>query len=216
MAGDVIKSVYESQTDILKGIAALHCPEGFQCDVTFGNGGFWRDMPTPELRFDIDPQVAGVIAASSVCLPLADQSLSNMIFDPPFLTYVRDGRNHNSRTMVMANRFAGYWRYDELQAHYVATLQEAQRVLRAKGVLVFKCQDIVHNHRLHCTHHNVINWAAEAGFRLLDLFVLPAKHRMPSPNRKGAQKHARIFHSYFLVFEKAPIPLRMKALPTCN
>ena len=36
---------------------------------------------------------------------------------------------------------------------------------------------------------------------LADLFVLPAKHRLPSPNRAGTQKHARIFHSYFLVLE---------------
>jgi hypothetical protein len=29
---------------------------------------------------------------------------------------------------------------------------------------------------------------------------LTAKHRMPSP-QKGKQRHARIFHSYFLVLE---------------
>jgi len=75
------------------------------------------------------------------------------------------------------------------------------RVLKKKGIMVIKCQDIIHNHKMHCTHVNVINWAAGM-FRLKDLFVLPAKHRMPSPNRKGVQKHARIFHSYFLVLEK--------------
>jgi hypothetical protein len=34
------------------------------------------------------------------------------------------------------------------------------------------------------------------------MFILAANHRMPSPNRAGAQKHARIFHSYFLVFKR--------------
>jgi len=47
----------------------------------------------------------------------------------------------------------------------------------------------------------MIEWCSE-WFRLKDLFVLPAKHRLPSPNRVGKQKHARIFHSYFLVFER--------------
>lgn len=28
------------------------------------------------------------------------------------------------------------------------------------------------------------------------------KHRLPSPNRLGVQRHARIFHSYFLVLQK--------------
>ena len=101
--------------------------------------------------------------------------------------------------MVMAKRFAGYWKYAELEQHYRHTLREAQRVLKPGGVMVFKCQDIIHNHKMHCTHANVLLWAAAEGFRLVDLFVLPAKHRLPSPNRAGTQRHARIFHSYFIV-----------------
>lgn len=67
--------------------------------------------------------------------------------------------------------------------------------------MVFKCQDIIHNHRMHCTHYNVIKWAECEGFRLVDLFILTAKSRMPGP-QKGKQRHARVWHSYFLVFEK--------------
>jgi hypothetical protein len=196
----VIKSVYENQTDILRAIIKLHCPSGFDCDATYGNGQFYKDIPAPTLKFDIDPQTDGVIAASSDCLPLAAASINSLVFDPPFLTYVRAGREGNG-SMVMAKRFAGYWRYDELEDHYIATLSEAKRVLKKRGVMVFKCQDIIHNHKLHCTHANVIAWAARDGFSLLDLFILPAKHRMPSPNRAGTQKHARIFHSYFLVLQ---------------
>jgi hypothetical protein len=54
---------------------------------------------------------------------------------------------------------------------------------------------------MHATHVNVCNWAEHEGFRLLDLFILPAKSRMPGP-QKGTQRHARVFHSYFLVFVK--------------
>ena len=198
---DVIRSVYSNQSDILRGIIALHCPQGFDLDATYGNGQFYRDVAAPRLQFDIDPQSADVIAASSDDLPLPSASVTNFVFDPPFLTYVRAGREGNG-AMVMAKRFAGYWRYDELENHYRATIREARRVLTVKGVLVFKCQDIVHNHRLQCTHGNVIRWADEYGFNLLDLFILPASHRMPSPNRAGTQKHARIFHSYFLVLQK--------------
>jgi tRNA G10 N-methylase Trm11 len=153
------------------------------------------------MRFDIDPQQQGVAATCSTDLPLEANSLGSIVFDPPFLTYVRAGRSGNG-SMIMSNRFSGYWRYDELETHYRATLAECDRVLRKGGVLIFKCQDIIHNHRMHCTHVNVIRWAAEVGFRLKDLFVLAANHRMPSPNRAGKQKHARIFHSYFLVLEK--------------
>jgi len=101
----------------------------------------------------------------------------------------------------MAKRFSGYCDYKELTDHYIATISEVYRILSNKGIFVFKCQDIVHNHKLHCTHINVVKWAESAGFGLVDLFILGAKHRMPV-GKMCTQQHARIYHSYFLVFMK--------------
>ena len=196
-----IKSVSYDQQEILLSIMELCQIERFDADLTYGNGQFWKEIGKPLNRFDIDDSLSDLTAAcSSVETPLADGSISSCMFDPPFLTYVRQGREGNGN-MVMAKRFAGYWRYDELAEHYQQTAKEAGRIIKKKGVFVVKCQDIIHNHKMHCTHANMIQWCAE-WFRLKDLFVLPAKHRMPSPNRAGSQKHARIFHSYFLVFER--------------
>lgn len=197
----MIRSVYDDQHEILQAIQTLHCPGGFQCDVTFGNGGFWKTLPRPTLCFDVTPLQAGVQQASSDHLPLDPESLDNLVFDPPFLTYVTGGRGHKDGVVAMTARFGGYYRYSELEDHYVGTISEAFRVLRKNGVLVVKCQDIIHNHRMHCTHANTIQWAANEGFRLLDLFILVAKSRMPGP-QKGTQRHARVWHSYFLVFRK--------------
>lgn len=198
---DVVKSCSEDQSEILSGIMRLYCPDGFDCDLTYGNGGFWKGIPAPRLAFDIDPQVAGVVQACSTRVPVMDGALQSVVFDPPFLTYVRSGRGGNGN-MLMARRFSGYWTYGELSDHYRGTLSEASRILKSGGYMVFKCQDIIHNHKMHCTHSNVIRWGEELGFVLADLFVLVAKHRLPSPNRNGVQKHARIFHSYFLVLQK--------------
>ena len=199
----MIKSVYENQIDILKSIMALCNIERFEVDVTYGNGMFYKELENPLHCFDIDPSLVET-PASSDKLPLTDNSVSSLIFDPPFLTYVRAAREGNGN-MVMAKRFGGYWKYDELESHYKGTLKEAARVLKKKGIMVFKCQDIIHNHKMHCTHVNVINWAA-GDFRLKDLFILPAKTRMAIPQQAGTkkkvQKHARIFHSYFLVLER--------------
>lgn len=197
----VVRSTYDNQLDVIDAIVALHAPDGFDCDLTFGGGMFWKRHPRPKFCYDLDPQQPGVVEACSMDIPHDDGVLGNIMFDPPFLTYVREKRSGNG-AMVMSKRFSGYWRYDELAAHYSATFAEAFRVMRRGAVLAVKCQDIVHNHSLHPTHINAVGWAANAGFRLKDLFVLTASHRMPSPNRKGAQKHSRIFHSYFLVFVK--------------
>ena len=198
---EVVRSVYFNQTEILRGITQLHCPNGFDCDVTYGNGAFYKNLPQQRLKIDIDPQQDGVTRACSKALPLRAGTIQSIVFDPPFLTYIRSGREGNGK-MVMSGRFSGYWRYDELETHYQGSLVEAYRVLVAEGVLVFKCQDIIHNHKMHCTHATVIEMAERVGFRLLDLFVLAANHRLPAPNRNGTQKHARIFHSYFLVFKR--------------
>lgn len=51
------------------------------------------------------------------------------------------------------------------------------------------------------SHVFIINEAENAGFYTKDLFVLLAKNRIVANWQKN-QKHARKFHSYFLVFEK--------------
>lgn len=198
----MIKSFSFDQTEILSSILTLVGQDRFDADVTFGNGSFYKNIPEPDLKFDIDPQVDGVVQASSTDLPLNDCSISSLVFDPPFLTYIKAAREHDS---VMAKRYGGYWRYDELEDHYRGTLTEAHRVLDKKGVMIFKCQDIIHNHKMHPTHINVCSWA-DGLFRLKDLFILTAKNRMGMPEKEGearrVQKHARIHHSYFMILEK--------------
>ena len=197
----VIKSVYESQDEILNAIIQLHCTDGFDCDMTYGNGAFWKNIQRPRLCFDIQPQKPEAIEADSRGLPVDASSLHSVVFDPPFLTYVKNGRDHKEGKVAMTARFGGYWSYNDLEDHYRDSISEAWRVIAGGGYFIFKCQDIIHNHKMHSTHSRVIMMCEIEGFRLCDLFILVAKHRMPSP-QKGQQRHARIFHSYFLVFQK--------------
>ena len=198
----MIKSVSDDQKYIINSIMQLCKIDRFDADVTYGNGVFWKNLPPPVYCFDINPQLDYVTCASSDNLPFEEKSINSVMFDPPFLTYIKSAREHNS---IMAKRYGGYWKYDELQDHYTKTIKEAYRVLNKKGIFVVKCQDIVHNHVLHSTHINVVKWS-ETMFRLKDLFILTAKNRIPIPQKenetKKVQKHSRIHHSYFMVMEK--------------
>ncbi len=200
-----VPSAYSDQHDLIAGIKCVHNIDVFDADLTYGNGGFYKKNKEPRYKFDIEPLNDTVAYADSREIPLADASLTSIVFDPPFLTYIKKAREHNS---IMAARFGGYWRYDELVDHYTGTIKEAGRLLCAGGLLIFKCQDIVHNHTLHATHINIVMWAKDI-FRLKDLFILHKQHRMPMPQKDGeslrVQRHARIHHSYFLILEKIPL-----------
>jgi len=198
----LIKSLEFEQNIILDSIEKLYLPNGFDVDLTYGNGSFYKNRKQPSVKLDLQPLFPDVIQANSTQLPLKDNSFNSIMFDPPFLTYVKSAREHTSKSgkkSIMASRFGGYWKYSELVDHYFRTIQESFRILKPKGFLVIKCQDIIHNHSFHCTHQLVMNYANLIGFNSVDLFVLGAKHRI---NIKKTQKHSRIFHSYFLVFQK--------------
>ena len=198
----IIRSIYDDQFEILDSIISLHAQTNtFDVDLTFGNGSFYkRGIPEPQHRFDIDDTLPNITkCCNSNDTRLGTASVQSVVFDPPFLTYIRKQRMGNSN-MVMSQRFSGYWHLDELIAHYTSTLKEAARILKHNGIMVIKCQDIIHNHRLFCTHAQILNWSNES-FRLKDLFIQRATHRMPVPNRR-TQKHARIFHCYWIVLQR--------------
>ena len=194
------QSVYESQDEVLSAIQRLHCPSGFDLDATYGDGYFWQTLPRPKLCYDLNPRHRFVRQGDFRGLPLKAGSIGSMVLDPPFLTYIRPENGG-----IMNGKFSGYWSYDDMMADYAAGIVEAHRVLKSKGVLVFKCQDTVHNHRLQLTHARVWSLAEEQGFRLQDLFILITTNRLPvraAPHGRQVQRHARVHHSYFLVFRK--------------
>lgn len=196
----MIGTISYDQQEILKNIMTLYDIDQFDVDVTYGSGVFYKDeIKAPKHKFDIEPLSDDVVEANSGDIPLEDNSIKSLVFDPPFLTYVRQGRSGNG-SMIMSGRFSGYWTYQELTDHYQSTFDEAARVLQNNGYMVVKCQDIIHNHKLHPTHMYVTQWAQERGFQLEDMFILAARHRLPNAMR--TQKHARIFHSYFMVFKR--------------
>lgn len=195
MSGKVIKSVYDSQDDILNAIISLHCPNGFDLDPTYSTGIFYRNIPQPRMKYDISPQVAGVEKGDSRNLPIPDSSVSSIVFDPPFCFGIH-GKTLNN---ISAKRFTMFRNFDELSDMYRSSLAEFKRILRPGGILVFKCQDYTDN-KTTMTHCLVWKWAERCGYYAKDLFILVAPGgRIYNP--KLRQRHARKFHSYVWVFE---------------
>ncbi len=193
----MVMSISYNQRDILNHIIQLHCHSGFELDVTYHRGYFYKGgVPAPRLKFDIDPALKNIHAAADCrCLPLPRESIKTIIFDPPFCA----SSHVNSAAYCMIERYSGFRTMDELYEFYQASLVELYRVIKKRGVLVMKCQDANTARKQHWVHIDVYNMAREIGFKGRDLFILLARNRFYSFKR---QNYARKFHSYFWVFKK--------------
>ena len=195
----MIKTVSNNQHRIIKDIQSLYVPEGFDVDPTYSKGVFYKpaEIHEPKYKFDLYPRDDATVKASAEDLPLGDESVNSIMFDPPFMA----GFTKKKPTGIMGERFHGFRYVPELWEWYDACLKEYNRILKPGGFLVIKCQDTVSSGKNWFSHVYIMNRALEHGFYPKDLFVLTAKSRMIGHNHAN-QKHARKFHSYFWVFHK--------------
>ena len=165
-----IKSINFDEQELIRDILYLHCNnKSIDLDPTYSIGNFYKKgLKEPKYKFDINPQINGVKKSCSTNLPLDNDSLDVIMFDPPFMFEKRNRKNNN----IMNKRFSMYENgFDELKKHYKGTLKEAYRILKKRGVMIFKCQDFTDT-KTTLTHCFVNQWANDVGFYVKDLFIL--------------------------------------------
>lgn len=194
----MIKTTGYKQQELLRDIVGLHLGGAVDLDPTYSKGVFYKNgvVPEPRLKFDLKPQTEDTQQASAESLPLSDSSVQSIVFDPPFIA----GHTKDKPTGIIGQRFDGFRYVPDLWEWYTLCLAEFRRILKYEGKLVFKCQDTVSSGRQWFSHVHIINEAERLGFYTKDLFVLLARSRVIGHNH-GNQRHARKFHSYFIVFE---------------
>lgn len=200
----LIKSISYSQSEIIKDILKLHVPSGkIDLDATYSRGLFYKDtgITKPKYRYDILPQNDAEICDCRN-LPLEDNSINCIIFDPPFLATSGKSLTKTDKSNIINKRFGVYPNEKELHKFYVDSLKESYRVLRKDGILIFKCQDKISSGKQYMSHCFIYNSAIDVGYYPKDLFILLAKSRLVADWQCKNQKNARKFHSYFWVFQK--------------
>lgn len=202
LLNDVVKSISNNEDEILLGIMQLHNGgKPFEADVTYNVGGLYKTgrVPIPSLKFDINPQTAKTRQADVIALPLEPESLSSIVFDPPFMFNPHGTARAKNRANL---RYTMFDTWADLERTYKAALDEFRRVLKPKGIVAFKCQDYT-DAKTTLTHCLVYQWATERGFYAKDLLIRYRNHG-PAYNVYLRQKHARKFHSYWFVLERQP------------
>lgn len=201
----VIKTTSYEQLEILENITNLYLNgESFDLDPTYSKGKFYESgrVAQPRIKSDLIPRFDDVNEWDASELKLHSNSIGSICFDPPFIV----GHTKDKPTGIIGERFHGFRYIKDLWEWYDKCLSEFYRVLDKNGVLVFKCQDTVSSGKQYLSHVHIINEAEKLGFYCRDMFILNAKNRIIGHNHHN-QKHARKFHSYFLVFEKRKVNL---------
>jgi hypothetical protein len=196
---ECISSVLYSDRDILIAIKKLYLDgEDFDLDPCFSKGKMYEDLPLPKIKMDKTPQNPNVIKNDIVenGIPLENESIRCVIFDPPFMF----GKHGKTDQNEMTKRFTMFDSWEDLEKMYKKSLSEFYRILKKGGIVAFKCQDYTDNVTT-LTHCFVHNWALEIGFRAEDIFIKVHKGGRIW-NSKLKQKHSRKFHTYWLVFRK--------------
>lgn len=201
----IIKTISYEQTEILQDILDLYCPDGFELDPTYSKGNFYKNgVLEPKYKYDINPQSELVQKADCRNLPFEDNTIENIIFDPPFIA----GIQNKSDDGIIINRFGSFKNVSkELWSMYHDALDEFYRILKPNGILVFKCQDTIDSCKQCFSHVEIINYALKINFYPKDLFILLARSRLIGKHHHK-QQHARKFHSYFIVFVKQKCPVK--------
>lgn len=202
MGRKVIGTVSYRQEQIIADILTLYAPDGIDADLTYSRGYFYKsgEVPQPRYKFDITPQTSDTVKADSRRVPLADESCGCVIFDPPFLTSTGKSLETDKGNIIL-RRFGYFATESELFSYYADSLKEINRILRQGGIAIVKCQDKVASGKQYISHCFILDKAADTGLYCEDIFVLAAKTRLISPKHAN-QKHARKYHSYFLVLRK--------------
>lgn len=202
----IISSINYNEQELIRDILYLHSSGHYiDCDPCFSVGNFYKDgLPKPANIFDKFPQTKDTIEATADKLPLEDNSVYTIMFDPPFVIGGEDHEEIAEGSNLISRRFSNFQSWDELKIMYTGALKEFYRILKDKGIVIFKCQDVVACGKQHMTHSWVMKEAVIMGYYPKDLFILLAKARM-TDGRK--QQHARKFHSYYWVFKKDRCPI---------
>jgi tRNA G10 N-methylase Trm11 len=199
----VYSTIHGISADVLAQILSIYVrPGSIIADLTFNTGGFWRTLDISGytlIASDLFPFPGLDLRTDMRNLPYRSGSFDAVIMDPPY-----GNGSTTPRTDSLQDRFnlEMVKTPKQILALYRDSIPEAHRILKKRGILILKCQDMVDGGRKHFMSVDICNHARSIGFRGEDKFnmVPPGKPMIRHPDRP--QQHARKNHSEFWVFRK--------------
>ena len=184
--------------DIFPDVLSMYAKQGDTiADVTYGTGKFWKNIDQSHYKILKSDIVNGIDFRK---LPYSNDAVDMVVLDPPYIYNPKKTVKSSISNTYNINLTDDLRTNEDVMNLYEEGIIEAKRVLKPKGVLVLKCQDIIQSNRQNWNHIEIYNIATVNGFYGEDLFVL-VQSTIPCQRWK-IQRHARKNHSYFWVFRK--------------
>ncbi len=171
-------------------------------DATVNAGRFWLESSRPVVGLDLKREYAPDVVGDNMGMPFRDACFDVVVYDPPHIPNQGKDKSKDFNTrfgLVLRSPARNGYNLSHLYRPFAV---EAWRVLRPEGVLFCKIADYVHNHSLQWAHVELIQAAAQVGFRPCDCIVKVRKGPIVDPKWRVAH-HSRRQHCYWLVFRKS-------------
>jgi len=193
-------SIFKTDEEILKALSEIHLKGNwYDLDCTYSKGVFYKNIEQPKIKSDLFPISEDIIKSDSQNLYfIKNNKINSIIFDPPFLFRNRKAVNNDK----ICGRFSYFKSFDELILMYENSLKEFMRILKPRGYLFFKCQDMTDG-KFYCSHNEIINIAKKLGFELKDIAIKYNKNKLQADAKQ--QNCVAKVHSYWLVFKSSSV-----------
>ncbi len=190
-----------TNADLFPDVLALYAKEGDRIlDATYGKGVFWKNVDTSKYKFTSnDLMTEAEDHFDFRALPYFPDSFDMVVLDPPYAYSPKNTMKASIAGCYQNNTSVDISNMDAVLKLYVDGIAEARRILRPKGILVVKSQDIIQSGKQWWMHHTLMT---QDGFICEDLLVL-VQTSIPANDPKWTQQHhARKNHSFFIVLRK--------------
>ena len=115
----IISTINYDEQEIIRDILYLHCDnKDIDLDPTYSIGQFYtKGLRQPKYKFDKYPINETVKQATSDNLPLEDNSINVIMFDPPFI--MGTTKNYPIGSGQIGTRFTAFKNFKESNIHKV-------------------------------------------------------------------------------------------------
>jgi|SRR5271155_1133780 len=169
-------------------------------DTTYGAGKMVSKLPSNVIITPIDavPEQVGTIEGDACKLPIPDDSVEAVFFDPPYLYGRERVKLYDRPALDFKEKHSKQDSPEEFLARVVGAATEAYRVLSHRGLWLVKVGNARLDKKMISNHMMCIQAAEEAKFTFFDENIYIRTGVGVFTNNVVAQQT----HGYLLVFKK--------------